>query len=120
MFGKQITKSGFKTKKEALDAGIKALAEYNNTGIYFSPSEISLSDHIDYWIDNYVKIELKESTQNTYSNLIGTHIKPKLGIYKLKSITPAILQEFINEKFKEGYSKGTLKGLIGLLSGILN
>ena len=117
---KQITKSGFKTKKEALDAGIKALAEYNNTGIYFSPSEISLSDHIDYWIDNYVKIELKESTQNTYSNLIGTHIKPKLGIYKLKSITPAILQEFINEKFKEGYSKGTLKGLIGLLSGILN
>ena len=29
---KQITKSGFNTKKEALEAGIKALAEYNNSG----------------------------------------------------------------------------------------
>ena len=36
----QITKSGFKTKKEALEAGVKALAEYNNTGVSFAPSEI--------------------------------------------------------------------------------
>lgn len=32
---KQITKSGFNTKKEALEAGIKALAEYNNSRITF-------------------------------------------------------------------------------------
>lgn len=29
---KKITKSGFKTKKEALEAGTKALNEYNNAG----------------------------------------------------------------------------------------
>lgn len=30
---KQISKSGFRTKKEALEAGTKALAEYNNCGL---------------------------------------------------------------------------------------
>ena len=45
-----ISKSGFKTKKEAEVAGNKALNEYNNTGLNFTPSEISFSDYLDYWI----------------------------------------------------------------------
>ena len=65
---KQITKSGFNTKKEALEAGIKALAEYNNSGLYFKPSDMSVSDYFDYWYENYVKIELKINTQENYYN----------------------------------------------------
>ena len=34
---KHISKSGFRTKKEALEAGTKALAEYNNAGQHFTP-----------------------------------------------------------------------------------
>ena len=93
---KQITKSGFNTKKEALEAGVKALAEYNNSGLHFEPSEISVSDYFDYWYKNYVVLELKINTQKSYKNYIENHIKPNLGIYKLKSLTPTILQEFIN------------------------
>ena len=62
---KQITKSGFNTKKEALDAGVKALAEYNNSGLHFEPSEISVSDYFDYWYKNYVTLELKINTQQS-------------------------------------------------------
>ena len=116
---KQITKSGFKTKKEALDAGVKALAQYNNSGLYFEPSEISVSDYFDYWYDNYVVLNLKLHTQESYKNYIKNHIKPNLGIYKLKSLTPDILQKFINQKFINGFSKNNLKGLIGVLSGAL-
>lgn len=117
---KQITKSGFKTKKEALEAGAKALSEYNNCGLSFTPSEISFADYLDLWIKEYVQINLKETTVNNYEKKIRLYIKPKLGIYKLKSLTPAILQSFINEKFNEGFSRNTLLVLKGILSGSLN
>ena len=117
---KQITKSGFKTKKEALEAGTKALAEYNNCGLAFSPSEISFNDYLDFWINEYAKINLKETTVANYEKKIRLYIKLKLGIYKLKVLTPAILQNFINEKFNEGFSRNTLLVLKGILSGSLN
>lgn len=113
---KQITKSGFNTKKEALEAGIKALAEYNNSGLHFEPSEISVSDYFDYWYEKYVVIELKINTQKAYRNYIENHIKPCLGLYKLKSLTPAILQEFVNSKYINGFSKNHLINLIGVIS----
>lgn len=116
---KQITKSGFNTKKEALDAGIKALAEYNNSGSYFEPSEISVSDYFDYWHKNYVIVNLRLHTQRSYKLYIENHIKPDLGAYKLKSLTPAILQKFINTKYANGFGKSHLKGLMGVLSGAL-
>lgn len=116
---KQITKSGFNTKKEALEAGVKALAEYNNSGLYFEPSEISVSDYFDYWYKNYVVLELKINTQKSYKNYIENHIKPNLGIYKLKSLTPTVLQEFINSKYIAGFSKNHLINLMGVLSGAL-
>ena len=37
---KQITKGGFRTKADAIEAGTKALAEYNNSGLHFEPSDI--------------------------------------------------------------------------------
>ena len=57
---KQISKGGFKTKKEALEAGTKALASYNNSGLKFEPTDISVSDYLDYWFDTYCKTELKD------------------------------------------------------------
>ena len=91
---KQITKSGFNTKKEALDAGVKALAEYNNSGLHFEPSEISMSDYLDYWLENYVELNLRTNTITNYKGIVDNYLKPSLGIYKLKSLTPSILQNY--------------------------
>lgn len=117
---KQISKSGFNTKKEALEAGAKALAEYNNAGLHFEPSEISFADYLDYWFDNYVKVNLKYNTQLAYLNIIENHLKPELGMYKLKSLTPTIIQEFVNKKFiYGGYKKSHLVNITATLSGAL-
>ena len=117
---KQITKSGFRTKKEALEAGTKALAEYNNCGLTFTPSEISFNDYLDYWIKEYAQVNLKDTTVDNYIKKIRLYIKPELGIYKLKALTPSILQSYINKKFNEGFSRNTLLVLKGILSGSLN
>lgn len=113
---KHISKAGFKTKKEAEIAGAKALAEYDNAGLHFEPSEISYSDYLDYWFDNYVKPSCKYNTQVGYVNIIEGHIKPALGMYKLKSITPIMLQEYVNQKYTTGLKKSTLQGIIGVIS----
>ena len=80
---KRITKSGFKTKKEAQEAGTKALNDYLNTVLTFKENFISYSDYLDYWIENYCKPNLKYNTIKTYETIIIKYIKPYLGIYRL-------------------------------------
>lgn len=116
---KQITKSGFNTKKEALEAGTKAKAEYDNLGVVFNASDISVFDYCTVYLENYVSLNCKESTKFKYSRMIRGHIQKDLGKYKLKSLTPAILQNWINQKIKK-YSRGHVKNISTLLSGMLD
>lgn len=97
--GKRQTeyKSGFKTKQEALAAGAKAYEEYMNTGRSFKPSEISVSDYCDYWIEQYAELNLSYRSIKTYSQKINKYIKPSIGHYYLKSIETTTLQNFINK-----------------------
>lgn len=117
---KKISKSGFSTKKAALEEGIKAANEYINSGLHFVPSEISYNDYLNYWVDNYCKTNLKDTTCNSYNKKIRLYIKPELGKYKLKSLSAATLQEFINQKFNEGFSRNSLMSIKGILSGSIN
>ena len=66
---KPISKGGFRTKADALNAGIKAKAEYDSGGRVFTPSAISLSDYLDYWYKRYAS-KLTYKTQDTYKNHI--------------------------------------------------
>ena len=62
---KYISKSGFKTKNEALMAGMKAYEEYINGGAT-KDSQMSYSDYLDYWMKEYFEINYKYSTASTY------------------------------------------------------
>lgn len=117
---KQISKGGFRTKKEALEAGTKALAEYNQSGLTFEPTEISVHDYLLYWFDNYCKTNLKYSTQVSYLRIIETHLQPKFGQYKLKALTPSVLQEYANELKLQGYAKSHITGILTTFSAALN
>ena len=116
---KHISKAGFKTKKEAEVAGVKAMSEYNNAGLTYEPSEMSYADYLDFWFDNYVKMSCKYNTQLAYNVIIENHLKPALGIYKLRSLTPIMLQDYVNQKFVTGLKKTTLKNITAVLSGSL-
>lgn len=101
---KQIVKSGFDSQKKAYAAGIEAMLEYENGGSSVDPKTISVNDYFDEWIRLYVDVNLKISTKRCYVNLINKQIRPRIGKYKLNSVTPAIVQGLLNELFKEGKS----------------
>lgn len=113
---KWITKSGFKTKPEAERAGIKALNEYLETGHSFKPSQISYSDYLDYWMEEYCYINLKHRTIETYKYIIKNHLKPRLGMYRLSQITTATIQEVITDIYVEkGFAKSYMKSILKVI-----
>lgn len=117
---KQISKSGFKTKKECEIAGTKALAEYNNSGQAFTPSAISVADYLDFWYQEYVMMNMKYGTQQTYRNTIENHLKPNLGRYRLQALQATTIQQYANQLKLEGYSRSHVVGILTTLSGALN
>lgn len=117
---KYKNKSGFRTKSEAIEAGVKAYNEYINVGHCIEPSKISYSDYLDYWMKEHCEINLKYHTIQAYQNIIKNHIKPKLGFYMLSQITTSVIQEFINNIYLEkGFSKNFLKNILKVLKGSL-
>jgi integrase len=116
---KKIERSGGDTKKEALKALRDAIAEYEDTGEFKETPSISYADYLDYWFENYVQINCKFSTIRSYESIIRLHLKPNLGNYQLKSVTAKKLQEFLNQKYINGFSKNFLGNMYGVLSGSL-
>lgn len=116
---KQYSKSGFRTKKDALDAGAKAMAEYNESGIKFSPSTVSVADYLDYWFENQVKVNYRLTTQYSFSLVIRNYLKPGLGMYRLNALTPAACQNFVNGLADKGLAHATVKDIMGCLSAAL-
>ena len=116
---KKKEKGGFRTKGESEKALRIAMTEYDNAGSLIDVSNITVSDYFDYWYKEYVLINCKYNTQLSYKIVIDRHIKTSLGIYKLKSLKPATLQEFLNSKYKNGYTKNSLSNFYGVLSGAL-
>ena len=62
---KQITKSGFRTKNEVYIAGQKAYEDYQNGGCKVE-GYMSYGDYLDYWLENYCKVNLKYRTIEEY------------------------------------------------------
>lgn len=116
---KRIERAGGSTKKEALAAMRLAIQEHDQVGEVFTESNITFSEYLDYWYNNYVLVNCKYNTQQYYEGTIRNHIKPDLGIYKLKKITSSKLQEFLNSKYLAGYSRNSLLNFYGVLSGSL-
>ncbi len=113
------SQAGFSTQKEAETAGAKALAEYLNGGQIYKPNEISLSDYLDQWIEQYVMINLRPNTQKGYKNVIKNHIKPSLGQYKLHSLNPSTLQSFVNDQKEKGFKRKHVEAIVNTLKSAL-
>lgn len=114
------SQAGFKTQKEAQEAGTKALAEYLNAGSIHKPSDLSVADYLDQWLEQYVYMNLRPNTQSTYKGLVNNHIKPAVGHFRLSSLTPSSLQDFVNEQKKKGFSKQHVDLILSTFKGALN
>ncbi|MDV8112742.1 tyrosine-type recombinase/integrase [Bacillus sp. BAU-SS-2023] len=112
---KKKTKGGFKTKSEATKALREAISLYEQ-GLVADNKVPYYSDYLDYFYDNYIMLNTKYSTQYLYKKIIEVHIKKDLGFYKLNKLNSSILQNYLNKKYNEGYSKNYLISIKNLLN----
>ncbi|BBH19788.1 site-specific integrase [Paenibacillus baekrokdamisoli] len=97
---------GFSTKREAQTAATdleKKLAEG------YEKIDISLSDFLTKWIDEYKTGTVRKNTIELHKNNIKTHIKPYFKNIMLKDIKPIMYQEFLNSIGDKGYSRRTVE-----------
>lgn len=113
---KSVIKGGFRTKADAIAAGTQAMSEYNSSGQAFTPTEVSIADYLDYWFDNYCKMNLKYNTQLGYIQIIENHLKPQFGQYRLKALTTASIQEYTNQLKINGLARNSVTGILSVLS----
>ena len=116
---RKISKGGFRTKGEANRAGTQALHEYLNAGSVFTPSEMSMTDFLEEWLEA-CRSQWKASTYQGYAKQVRLYIEPHLGHYYLKSISAKVIQEYLNDLFNEGFSRNTLSNVKGRITGSMD
>lgn len=123
IYGKQIIKSTTYTppEKVAPKKAEKLANEYaldferKCRGMTSLAENMRFSDMAEWFLENYAKNELKESTAYNYASQIKNHLLPELGNIKLKDFTPAKITEFF--KTKE-YAPATGKKIYVIMQSI--
>ncbi|MFU0791416.1 hypothetical protein [Virgibacillus proomii] len=57
----------------------KAISEYENTRVFFEPSQISVYDYFQFWLKEYVEVSLKYNAVENYKGVFKKHINPVFG-----------------------------------------
>ena len=109
------SKGGFLTKKEAELALAKAVSDFENTGRIFNESNLSISEYMNLWYEKHVLKSCKYRTQIEYKRIIDKDIKPYLGHYYLKNLTPSTIQDFLDKHYEREISKRTLEMIFTVL-----
>lgn len=70
-----------------------------------------------------VSYMIENTPEKRYNKLLAVCIEEmniSIRAYKIKALSPTVLQQFITDKFNEGYSRNTLSVIKGILSNSLN
>ena len=110
------SKAGFKTKAEAMEAGLAALQAYKNGGRVVKPSEMSFADFLDKWMSDACATQVKETTLAGYEKVIRLYIKPALGHFPLMALENENLQSFLQDLFDASFSANTISRVRGILT----
>ena len=114
------------SRKEVADK-MYAILNQIRTGTYIEPSKVTLYEWLCTWLEQYCKNEVRLSTYVNYDTFVHRHIKDTIGGYKLCDLNTGIMQNFFNEKAKNGKLNGsgglspkTLKNMHDMMHRALN
>ena len=116
---KNFSKSGFKTKKEAEEAGTVALNEYNG-GVYSKQKELLVFELLDNKIKKHDMINLRHKTQLCYIGIVNNHLKPAFGHYQLKALNASIIQDYVIDLKKRDFSERHAQNILSTFGTALN
>ena len=109
----------FARKKDA-DAREAQVTVDVGKGIHIPPSKsITVTDAGELWIKACEAEELERATVAGYKQHLRLHINPRLGNYKLSTLTVPLMRKFKDDLRTDGRSPTMVKAVISSLGGLL-
>ncbi|MEM0138522.1 MAG: site-specific integrase [Thermoplasmatales archaeon] len=104
---------------EAKDLLAKLMAEINSD-TYLKPNKITVAQWLDTWLREYKSIDLRQTSLESYTQMINTHVVPSIGAMPLQALRPEHLQALYQRKLlQEGKSARTVQYLHRIINGAL-
>lgn len=115
------------TRSEVRDRLNTILSEIS-TDIIVNDEKVTLKEWIILWLENYKKLSLKRSSMDHYYRYFNYHIKESnLANISIKKLTALQIQQYLNEKYKNGrvdgkggLSSGSVKHIYNIINGALD
>ncbi len=114
-----------KTRKEVSDK-VNEILRQIKTDTYIEPCKTLFYDWLCTWYDTYCN-DIRMTTKINYHTYIHRHIKDTIGGYKLCDLTTLLIQNFYNDRAKNGKLDGsgglspkTMKNLHQMIHKALN
>jgi integrase len=63
-------------------------------GVYTPPGKVTVAEHLNQWLDGYVKTNCSQRTLDGYRSIIDNHLIPGLGNIQLKQLNPQSIQAY--------------------------
>ena len=99
---RQVSKGGFRTRKEAEAARITALGSLQN-GTWVRPERATVREFLeDEWLPTQAPPTLEESTYRSYQRNVRLHVVPNIGGIALQQLTPLDLTAMYRTLLESG------------------
>ena len=105
-------------KKVAEDLMVQILSDIKQ-GTYIEPRKTTVSEWLDTWLKDYKKMELRQTTWESYEYIIRMHINPEIGATNIQSLRPENLQKLYRDKVESGLSARTVRYIHQVMSSAL-
>ena len=63
-------------------------------GVYVPPGKLTLGEHLQNWLDGYVRTSCSPRTLDGYRAIIDHHLTPAIGHYLLRQLTPQAIEAY--------------------------
>ncbi len=63
-------------------------------GVYTPPGRLTVAEHLNQWLEGYVKTNCSQRTLDGYQSIIERHLIPALGYVQLKQLHPQTIQGY--------------------------
>lgn len=107
-----------KTKREVQERMTAIMYELHKES-YIEPSNMLMKDWAKYWLENFKKSNIADTTYDRYASLIDRHIIDPLGDIKLKDLSTFHIQLSLNSLHARGMSDSYISTVFTRLNSML-
>jgi integrase len=77
-----------------------------------------LAEFVEIWWERHVVAECSSSTRSSYLAVWAKHIRPRLGGYRLRDITPRVVDQFKADLIAGGVGTSVVRKALVIVSGM--